>query len=281
MRNPTLLLVDNGSTRPEATKNLRRLAGQLGTRIGTTVHPVSLQHADKIAPELLDGNGAVTFSDFIRNQLRAGNREFLVVPLFFGESRALTSFIPEQVQRLTAECGEFSIRVADVLVPLPEGEPELVKLLRDNIGKATSDQRRPTSHVIMVDHGSPIPEVTAVRKHLASQLRDSLDDNIGFSEAVMERRKGIEFDFNGPLLYDVLADVAKNHSDDISIVLSLLFISPGRHAGPDGDIAQICREVTQTNPHLQISMSPLVGDHPALVDILFSRLEKALLPNIT
>ena len=52
---PTMLLIDNGSSRPGSTLVLRRLAAALSERIGSEVHPVSLQHADKVAAADLGG----------------------------------------------------------------------------------------------------------------------------------------------------------------------------------------------------------------------------------
>lgn len=276
MDTPTILLVDNGSTRPEATLKLRHLARQLGRKVAATVHPVSLQHADRIPADAIQGCAAVTFASFLRGQLRAGQREFLLLPLFFGASRALSSFVPDQATRLIEEFGDFSLRVADVLVPLPQGEPALATLLRENIALATGATQRPVSHVLLVDHGSPIPQVTAVRTYLASQLRGRLEGRIELREAVMERRDGPEFDFNGQRLDAALNDIARTASGDAHVVLSLLFISPGRHAGPGGDIAEICTRIAREHPRLTISTSPLVGDHPALIDILQARLNAAL-----
>ena len=47
----------------------------------------------------------------------------------------------------------------------------------------------------------------------------------------MERRSGAEYDFNEPLLESVL-----ERPELDSVIVSLLFFSEGRHAGPDGDI---------------------------------------------
>jgi len=93
-------------------------------------------------------------------------------------------------------------------------------------------------------------------------------------EAVMERREGPEYDFNGPLLETVLRQLA---ADDPArpVVLSMLFLSPGRHAGPGGDIEQICASVRAEYPELDIAISPLVAEHPGLVDILAERLREA------
>jgi sirohydrochlorin ferrochelatase len=52
----------------------------------------------------------------------------------------------------------------------------------------------------------------------------------------------------------------------------MLFLSAGRHAGPNGDIAQIRERIQQRFPGLCVQTAPLVGSHPALIDILHSRL---------
>ena len=46
----------------------------------------------------------------------------------------------------------------------------------------------------------------------------------------MERREGTEYDFNEPLLENLLG----SEGFEKDVVLSMLFISPGRHAGPGG-----------------------------------------------
>ncbi|HKJ89791.1 MAG TPA: CbiX/SirB N-terminal domain-containing protein, partial [Oceanipulchritudo sp.] len=56
------------------------------------------------------------------------------------------------------------------------------------------------------------------------------------------------------------------------VVISMLFLSPGRHAGPEGDIAGICRDAEGRNPRLRTRMTGLVGDHPDIVPLLVKRL---------
>lgn len=266
----TILLVDNGSTRPEATLNLRRLAEGLGSRIGREVHPVSLMHSNKIPASELDTIPAQTFEPFMRQRLEQGERDFIILPLFFGKSRALTGFIPDKTAALKEDFGDFTVKLATPLCPLPEGEPRLADILFDNINTTTESINM--DHVILVDHGSPIPEVTAVRQYLAKELQKLLDKETGFSQAVMERRAGNEYDFNGDLLEDALTKLAKqDHAK--TIVLAMLFFSPGRHAGPGGDIEDIYRRVEAEHPGIQIYPSPLIGEHPGLIDILHERLE--------
>ena len=270
---PTILLVDNGSRRAESVLSLRGIAAELGRQADLAIHPVSLQHADKIPSETLDGTPAETFTPFLRQRLEQGDREFLVLPLFFGPSRALTSFITEQTTALQSDFGHFNLSLASVLCPLPAGEPRLADILFDQIVAASPGH--PPSRVVLVDHGSPIPEVTAVRSYLATQLRNRLEPDTELFEAVMERRNNPSFDFNGELLETVLNSAATKDANS-PITLSLLFMSPGRHAGQGGDIETICEKVRQQHPGIQISISPLVGAHPTLIEIWNHRLRASL-----
>jgi sirohydrochlorin ferrochelatase len=273
MNEPMILLVDNGSTRAAATLSLRRIASDLAATIMRPVYPVSLQHANKIPPDQIDGQTADVFPDFLRAQLKRGVRDFIVVPLFFGRSRALTSFIPEQVASLIETFGPFRLRQADVLVPMPEGEPLLADILADHVAQCSAQLGAEPDHVVVVDHGSPLPEITAVRAQVTMGLRERLPGGVSLGQAVMERRTGAEYDFNGQLLGDLLAAYA-GQQPDCTVALAMMFISPGRHAGPGGDIEAICREAMARNPGLRVGISPLVGEHPLLIEILEARLRQ-------
>lgn len=275
----TILLVDNGSTRPEATLNLRRLANELTERTGQEIHPVSLMHSNKIPPSELNNQPALTLEPFIKNQLKQGTRNFIIIPLFFGKSRALTRFIPDQIETLQREFGPFSVTVAEELCPLPAGEPRLSQILHDHVVQVSAEKHCKPDQVILVDHGSPIPEVTAVRQHIAKELQERLGATIPLSQAVMERRQGSEYDFNGDLLEDALKKLARNSASQ-TIILAMMFFSPGRHAGPGGDIEDIYRKIEGKHPNFKVYPSPLVSEHPSLVGILQSRLENCCRPEI-
>jgi len=272
MSDPVVMLVDNGSRRAAATLSLRAIASDLAAACGCPVHPVSLQHSADIAPEHLDGVPAQILVDFLRNQLKQGRREFVLVPLFFGRSRAITAFIPEQVEQLTKEFGQFVLHLADVLSPMPQGEPLLADILADNVTQGCVAMGADANCVIVVDHGSPLPEVTAVRAKVTMTLRERLADGIVLSQAVMERRQGAEYDFNGQLLGDLL-DACVTPGGSAAVVLAMMFVSPGRHAGPGGDIETICADAMARNPGLRLSIAPLIGEHPLLIDILKARLD--------
>lgn len=272
-----ILLVDNGSRRASARLRLCQLAAALRERTGQYVHPVSLQHSDKIDPARLNNEVAQVLYDFLDERLLHGVREFVALPLFFGESRALTSFIPDQLRKLKVIHGEFCFRLGQTLYPLPEGDTDLVRILHDHILQTARRHRVDVGHVVLVEHGSPSPQVNEVRRHLAERLRWTLalDGNrVSVGQAVMERREGKEYDFNGDLLKYWLQ--ARAQAGATNIIVAMLFSLPGRHAGKEGDIARICKAVTSCYSGLEILITPLVGEHPVLVDILESRLNAVL-----
>jgi len=267
---PVIMLVDNGSIRAQATLQLRMLAQSLSELSGYTIHCVSLQHADKIPAEELDNKPAVIFSQFISSQLEAGTREFIVLPLFFGMSKAISSFIPDQFKQLQLQYGNFSLKIADVIYPLPQGDALLVDILHDHIKRTAKQSQLSLDNIILVDHGSPAPQVTEVRRQIAQKLGQSFTPALNINQAVMERRQGKEYDFNGDLLENILQQKAGD--GETSAIVVLLFFLPGRHAGEHGDIVDICESVMRTHPELEIGISPLVSEHPLLIKLLQNRL---------
>jgi sirohydrochlorin ferrochelatase len=250
-----ILLVDNGSLRPEATLELRRLSAEVAQLLGQPVHPVSVLHSHKIDPALLAGEPAVIFEQAVQQAKTDGIDELLVLPLFIGPSLALTEYLPKVFAEAQAGAMKLSIRE-------PLFGPELQSMLIDNL-KSTG-WTKGNGTVFLCDHGSPIQEVTRCRNFFAVAIRTELglkdDELIACS---MERREGAEYDFNEPLLEDALQQ-AKGEA-----VILMLFLLPGRHAGGDGDVATIAKERAPAG--LRWKLSPLLGTHPALPALLFRR----------
>ena len=268
---PVFLLVDNGSLQPAATLRLRHLADALSRRTGRTVEPVSLLHSSAIPASELEGRPAEILEPTLRRRFAEGRRDFVIVPLFFGRSAALTDYIPERVRALSATLSGLSVRVAPPLVDVTDPvDPRLTSILRDLVHQTISARRLECPWVILVDHGSPQPAVGAVRDRVACDLAAALAGIAARVDAAsMERREGAAYDFNEPLLAQALRRC------DGPGVVAPLFFSPGRHAGPDGDISQICREAEADHPGLKVHLAPLVGEHPGLVEILADRLHTA------
>ncbi|MDP3534364.1 MAG: CbiX/SirB N-terminal domain-containing protein [Halomonas sp.] len=268
-----IFLVDNGSLRPQATHNLRRVALELSHQLGETVQAASLLHSNKIPPEEVDGIPAITLGPAAERSAEQGAKEIIVLPFFFGPSKALTGYLPERMAALQARFPEVSVRVAQPLVDeRGNNDLRLAKLLADNVREKL--QAGTTPQVALVDHGSPIPEVTAVRNRLAGQLSVLMADEVScVAAASMERREGDEYRFNEPLLEHLL-DTSEFQSGPV--ILAMLFLSPGRHAGEGGDIAEICAAAEQRHPELTVTTTALVGEHSGIVEILHARLRQAL-----
>lgn len=230
-------------------------------RLGEVVVPVSFLHASAVDAGQLDGVPAEIFEPALAQRLKGRQTEFLVVPLFFGPSRALTEYLPERIAFWAAQHPAFRVRVAAPL--FREDDDRLARILADQVRAGPAGCRR----VALVDHGSPVLAVTAVRDALARQLQVLLGPERRVEACSMERRSDPEYDFNEPLLENLL--LRPEWAGDV--VVALQFLLPGRHAGPNGDIARICRKAEAQRPALRAHPTPLVGAHPALIDILADR----------
>ena len=255
MAGTRILLVDNGSYEPAATLALRGLAKEVGQLIGQEVRPVSTMHSTKIDPALLGGQPAVIFEQAVAQAKADGIDEIVVIPLFIGPSRAITEYLP----KVFADAQPGAMKL-NVLQPLfGEDGSQLTGMLAHNLRE--TGWTKGSGTVLLCDHGSPIPEVTACRNALAASLREELglkpEELIACS---MERREGAEYDFNEPLLEHALQS-AKGDA-----VILMLFLLPGRHAGPEGDVATIAKEHAPAG--LRWKLSPLLGTHFQLPELL-------------
>lgn len=266
MSRPVTLLLDNGSLAPAATLRLRELASALAARVGAPVEPVSLLHSSAIPANALGGRPAEIFEPAVARRAAGGAQDFLVVPLFFGPSRALTDYLPERVAQLRVRHPGLCVRVAPSL--FDPADPRLAQILADHVRVVPAEVGGGPLRVALVDHGSPVPVVTRVRDALAEQLRRLLGAAAIVAPCSMERRPGPDYAFNEPLLEDLLAREGWNCGP---VVVAMQFLLPGRHAGPEGDVAEICRRVGAVHPRLVTRLTPLVAEHPLLPDILADR----------
>lgn len=268
------MLVDNGSLEAGAARALRGLAERLGQATGRVVRPVSLLHSSGITPELLDGRKAEILEPVLR-ELGATQREAVVVPLFLGPSGALTEYLPERVRALRKTWPGLRVRVAPCLVDLASPEDTRVAAMVAERAREAAQQvgfARPA--VAVVDHGSPARAVNAVRELVTAQARALLG---GWARAVescsMERRAGAAYDFNEPLL-ERLLDAAEFAADEV--VVAQLFLLPGRHAGPGGDVERICEAARKRNPRMKVVVTEPLGSHAGLLGVLKERVEEGL-----
>jgi len=272
---PTVLLVDNGSLEPAATLTLRNLARQLAQAANRPVRPVSLLHSSAIDPALIENIPAEILEPTFRELAGKGILDILIVPLFFGPSGALTDYLPERVRHLRKQWPDLRVIIAPCLVDANNPtDNRMAILLADRVRECAKKNNFLRPAVAVVDHGTPLRSVNAVRELIAKQTREILGDFArGVTACSMERRPEPEYDFNEPLL-EKLLDTPDFSTGEV--IVAKMFLLPGRHAGPGGDIEKITHAAQLRHPGLKIAHTEVLGSHPGLVAILRERLELGL-----
>jgi len=261
-------LVDNGSLAAAAHEGLRSAARAIAGAAGVAVDAVSWKHSDRVDPGAIGGRPAWTIATWIRAQAAAGEREFAFIPFFISPQGAIGSLLRSDLDAAKEAAGGFEYSFTEGLA---DG-PVLARIVADRVRSASAGLRRPA--VVVVDHGGPSPASAALRDRVAAEVRGILGGDVGpVAAASMESPDGAAFAFNQPLLADALAAPGFSGGD---VVVAPLFLSPGRHAGPDGDLARIAREAKERSPRLRCHFAGLVGDHPAAAEFLAGALANAL-----
>ena len=132
--------------------------------------------------------------------------------------------------------------------------------------------------VVLVDHGSPNPNVTRVRRALAARLRKLLEPALVW-DASMERRPEPMYAFNDPLLENVF-DLGGLSQVSGHVVVVPAFLFAGNHAGVGGDLDNILARVRAKHPELDVTFAGLLMDadnDAEVVALLEGRLKAALL----
>ena len=285
-----IALIDNGSLEPAATINLRTVAAQISVQAAVNVQPVSWKHSDRVPAGRLDDEPAWTLEPWLQAQLAAGHTQFLFIPFFISAQGAIGSALRgdlEKLQATAAATTPFTFAFTGGLASAGALPPIVAARVRETVDLASLE----FPPVIVVDHGGPSPASAELRNHVAAEVAKLLNpepdefmaprrtDDEGLdlrptrfvvAAASME---GEAHAHNRPLLAEQLR--APGFSSG-SVVIALLFLSPGRHAGFGGDIAHICAAAEAEDAELQCDLTDLVGTHPLAVDALTEALQTAL-----
>ena len=260
----TIALVDNGSVEPAAHRHLRSVAAALAARVGVPVAAVSWKHSDRV-PESLIGEPAWVLPVWLRAQLAKGEREFLFVPFFISAQGAIGSALRRDLARLAAETGGFDYDFSGGLAG-PTDASDLAGIVSARVREAAIEGKLDRPAVVVVDHGGPSAASAELRDRVTEEVRRALGGEAReVAAASMESPAGPEFGFNRPLLAERLSAGEFARGD---VVIAPLFLSPGRHAGPDGDLFRIARAAEARAPGLRCHLAGLVGTHPLAVEIL-------------
>ncbi|MBT3638055.1 MAG: cobalamin biosynthesis protein CbiX [Opitutae bacterium] len=270
LENPIYLLADNGSLEAQVTLSLRKSAHIVSLLAGVDVHPVSLLHSSKVDPQLLDGIKAETMEDFLAGPIGQSSDDLRILPFFFGPSRALTEWLPEKLEHWKSERDGRSHRILDCLHQ--PGDTRLAVALEDLCLRAINRNELKKPFLALVDHGTPAFDVHRVREEVGEELKERMKNYVsGFSTCSMECRDGEEYDFNEPLLENLLAEKKEEYEE---MLVAQLFLSPGRHAGAGGDLDRICSSFADSSPSHRLVRTDLLGTHPSVLEILLERIER-------
>jgi hypothetical protein len=188
----------------------------------------------------------------------------------------LTDYVPERLAALAAKFPQAQIRLARWLVNLAETDNRVAQALAEAARQVIVVENLVHPKVVLVDHGSPQRAVTEVRNFLGGQVRTLLADVVAeVAVASMEKRPGADYAFNDPLLAPRLRTPPFDRGD---VVVALQFLSPGRHAGPDGDVARICAEARREQPELRTHLTGTIASDQRVIAVLADRYKQALRP---
>ena len=294
-----VVLVDNGSVEAAPTLQMRALACALeesvltsrtwqsrwgGGRSTLCVMPTSLKFSDRVDARALGGTPAQLLSDALRDDARVrSSTRLIIVPVFLGPSRAVTSTIPKTVKEARPTDAEAH-EVLPALVPMngPDapGLDPITRILADMVRDTARANRleNGTFGVVLVDHGSPSRDVNRVRRALTARLRRALGrDAAVVVGSSMERRPGAQYAFNEPLLENVF-DAHPGLADCRDVVLAMAFLFDGKHAGPDGDVDRIVSEAVRSRARaIRVFRTPTIARSPErLAGVLAERLVSVL-----
>ena len=261
-------LIDNGSLRPGSILQSRLIASILSDSCGHIIRPFGLMHSHKVNPEKLGGVPGESMQNLLLSEGAEKLSEIRALPFFLGPSLAITDWLPENLASWKSK--NAAQRSYRILEPLHQnGDDRLARAMSDLCREQIKNSGFKNPHIAMVDHGTPLPEVNQVREVVGSQMKERMGNEIaGFSTCAMERRPDQQYDFNDPLLENLLQGWIDQGIREV--VLSQFFLLPGRHAGPDGDLAQICQPFIDQG--MKIFRSENLGTHPLVLEILLDRI---------
>jgi len=119
-----------------------------------------------------------------------------------------------------------------------------------------------TRAVLLVDHGSRVAAANAALEAVAEQLRARLPDRLVRVAHLELAAPGI-----GEAIDACVAEGARE------IVVHPFFLAPGRHTSRD--IPQQVELAAARHPDLRVRLTPALGPHAKLIDVIVERVEAA------
>jgi hypothetical protein len=272
-----VVLVDNGSIRDHALLFTRKLARDLERRSGLRVIAASLAHSDRIPPEKLNGEPAWLLGSLLDTLAEQDTGAVVVLPLLMTRWGAIYNKVADVAKEAVSRHPGMQVVVGGGLVEPPDAGPRSIPWQLASAMQRSMDEAG-VSHAewIVVDHGSPVPEVAQVRDWVARQVAAMLPEGRAARvvAASMERREGPEYAFADPLLDVALRAAVERGVQEVWV--AKLFLQPGRHSGRAGDVEQIVARVCKDHPQLKVHMPRQVFHQKHLTHVLHDRLQQAV-----
>lgn len=257
-------LIDNGSLAAEPHRLLRRVAADISRMVERVapralaeVQAVSWKHSHR-AP-IADGSTPWVLETWVPAQLAAGAAELVFIPFFISPQGAIGGAL-----RADLEAWGMAYRFTDGLTP-----PVLGRIAADRVQDVLRERALGRSHVIVVDHGGPSAASGAVRDQAAAEAARLLGERAASVTAASMESPDEALGHNQPLFARALGDIAAS-SPGCPIVVAPLFLAPGRHAGPGGDLARIAAAAA---PGRSVFFADLIGSHPLVAATLAGALQ--------
>ncbi len=270
LKNRKYFLIDNGSLRAGSILQMRKIANHLSRSAECVIEPYGLMHSHKVDPGQLNGEPGQSMQAYLGGDKSEQVNEIRALPFFLGPSLAITDWLPENLAAWQKR--NSGARKYRILAPLYQtGDNRLAQAMAELCLAKIKNHDLQNPRVAMVDHGTPLLEVNQVREQVGEEMKGILGVQIAeFSTCAMERRPDPQYDFNNPLLETLLEQW---HQQGVSeVVVSQFFLLPGRHAGPDGDLAEICQPFTEKG--MKIFRTDNLGAHPLIEQILLDRIRQ-------
>ncbi|HEY3755040.1 MAG TPA: hypothetical protein VGL42_02710 [Opitutaceae bacterium] len=232
MNSAAVALIDNGSLSAEPHLLLRRIAQEISGATGIPVEAVSWKHSDRAF--LPDKSRAPVLKTWVQGGRAEGVTDFIFIPCFISPEGAIAGSLRSDLEELG-----ISYSFTDGLSPAVLG-----LIVAERVRAVIAAQRLTRPEVIVVDHGGPAPISGRVRNAVAAHAVRELGASVSrVVAASMETPETGDHPHNLPLFGTALQSIAAE-----AAIVAPLFLAPGRHAGPDGDLERIAKSGSGVPP---------------------------------
>ena len=119
-----------------------------------------------------------------------------------------------------------------------------------------------TRAIVLIDHGSRRAEANEQLEQLAAKIRQREPDTIV---------RTAHLEIAAPSLAEAIDDCVKEGAR--VLVVHPYFLAPGRHTSED--IPRQVAEASARHPELEVRLSPPLGIHDKLVDVVLERVHQS------